>query len=196
VKPEVLLFDLGGVLIDNVMFDELPRLLPEAIADSELRRRWLFSPSVQAFERGHSTTSEFVASFMVEWKILATPAGFLEAFASWPRAPYPGAIELLERLSGRYRLAVLSNCNPIHWDRIAEVRQRIDAAYSSHLLGMVKPDHAIFERVAKDLRTAPGRICYFDDAPANVEAAYSVGMQAHLTVGLSDVERVLHQLGL
>jgi len=32
-RPEVLLFDLGGVLLENVMFDELPALLPKPVED-------------------------------------------------------------------------------------------------------------------------------------------------------------------
>jgi len=193
-RPTVLLFDLGGVLVDNVTFDELPRLLPSPISDGELRRRWLFSPSVQAFERGSMTTEAFADAFVAEWGLNVTPAQFLEAFAGWPRGPYPGALVLLDRLRGDYRLALLSNCNPVHWARLTAFRYRVDDAFSSHLLGLVKPELAIFHRVVDALAVSPEAIWFFDDSPANVEAAREAGMVACLTRGVGDVERALQAL--
>ena len=47
VRPKVLLFDLGGVLVDNVAFDRLPELLPEPIERGALVDRRIDSPSVR-----------------------------------------------------------------------------------------------------------------------------------------------------
>lgn len=195
-RPEVLLFDLGGVLIENALFDELPKLLPEPVAPDALRRRWLFSPAVQAYERGETGTEAFLSAFIAEWGLAVTAVEFLEAFTSWPRGPYPGALELLETLGAKYRLAVLSNCNPAHWDRLLDVRSRVEAAYSSHELGLVKPDPLIFRRVAERLGTEPERICFFDDSTANVEAARSVGLQAFQTDGIDALVRVVRELNI
>jgi putative hydrolase of the HAD superfamily len=193
-RPEVLLFDLGGVLVDNVTFDELPALLPEPIEDGELRRRWLFSPAVRAFERGEIAGDAFAAAFVAEWRLGVSPSRFLQIFASWPRGPYPGALELLDRLRDDYRLALLSNCNPVHWERMTGLRERVHSAFSSHLLGVVKPDASSFSRVADALGVAPAAVCFFDDSPPNVEAARAVGMQAHLTRGVAEVELALRRL--
>jgi len=40
---ELLLFDLGGVLIDFAGFDELGRLLPGVTDRAEVRQRWIES---------------------------------------------------------------------------------------------------------------------------------------------------------
>lgn len=193
--PEILLFDLGGVLVDNVMFEALPPLLPTPLDDGEMRRRWLQAPSVQAFERGQTSADDFAAAFIAEWALSVSPDRFLEDFATWPRGPFPGALELLDRLRPDYRLALLTNCNAVHWDRLEPVRRRVHAAFSSHLLGMVKPDQTIFRYVADALDAAPSSICFFDDSLANVEAAQAVGMEAHLVRGVADIEAVLTALG-
>jgi HAD superfamily hydrolase (TIGR01509 family) len=193
-RPEVLLFDLGGVLVENVMFDELPSLLPERLENEELRRRWLLSPAVQAFERGGITADDFAAAFAAEWRLEVSAAQFLENFASWPRGPYPGALELLDHLRADYRLALLTNCNSVHWDRVGVFRSRVHASFSSHILGVVKPDPAIFREVVGALNVEPGAVSFFDDSLANVEAARAVGMDAHLTRGLREVELAIQAL--
>jgi len=162
----------------------------------ELRRRWLCSPVVQAFERGQISPEQFVTQFISEWQLTVTPEQFLKAFASWPRGLYPGALELLDALRNRYRLAVLSNSNAVHWDRILEIQHYFERVYSSHLLGIVKPDLLIFERVRRELGTGAEGIWFFDDSPANVEAARSAGLTAYRTDGVEDLTQTLRALDL
>ena len=54
---EVLLFDLGGVLMDFAGFEELARLVPVVFDRSQIRDLWIHSPAVQRFERGEITLS-------------------------------------------------------------------------------------------------------------------------------------------
>jgi putative hydrolase of the HAD superfamily len=194
--PRVLLFDLGGVLVENATFPELASLLSPPVDMSALQDRWLDSAAVQRFERGLITEDEFSAGFVSEWGLEIDPARFLAAFAAWPRGPYPGALELLDRLRGRFTIAVLSNCNSIHWRRLAGVVGRADRAFSSHQLGLVKPDAAIFERVVRDLDCPPARIVFFDDSLRNVNAARAAGLQAHHTVGFAALRDTIEALGL
>jgi putative hydrolase of the HAD superfamily len=48
--------------------------------------------------------------------------------------------------------------------------------FTSHELGLRKPDPAIFRRVAEIIGVPAARIRFLDDAPANVEAAAATGM--------------------
>ena len=123
------------------------------------------------------------------------PGDFLHAFSGWPRGPYPGALDLLDSLRDDYRLALLSNCNAVHWDRLTPFLDRVDSAFSSHLIGLVKPDAAIFHYVADALGVSPDEIVFFDDSPANVDAARAVGIAAHLVRGVEEVERAVRELG-
>jgi HAD superfamily hydrolase (TIGR01509 family) len=97
--------------------------------------------------------------------------------------PYPGAHELVcEIEESGIRTAVLSNTNTLHWTSLVDpVRfptvARIALKMASHEVGFSKPDPRIFQHAAEFFGFAPGRVAFFDDSPANVEAANSVGWE-------------------
>jgi len=72
----------------------------------------------------------------------------------------------------------------------------VDEVFFSNELGLAKPDRAIFDAVIRDLGTTAGRIAYFDDTAANVDAASAAGLDAHLTDGVAELEACLVRLGL
>jgi len=111
---DVLLLDLGGVLIDFAGFEELSRLLTEAVDRAGVRERWITSPSVQRFERAEITPQQFAQGVVRELRLDLSPDEFIEAFVEWARGPYPGARALLGRLQKASRLACLSNSNELH----------------------------------------------------------------------------------
>lgn len=194
---EVLLFDLGGVLIDFAGFAELPRLLRDPPSRSEIRRRWIHSEPVQRFERGDIAANEFARSFVAEWELDISPQVFLTEFTSWARGLYPGADELLNRLRASHRLACLSNSNelhiPLHREAIAPF---IDQCFFSDEVGLLKPQPEIYHHAIRELAVPAERIAFFDDTAINVEAAAGTGMKAYQTDGLADLESRLRSLGL
>jgi putative hydrolase of the HAD superfamily len=197
-RPQLLLFDLGGVLIDFAGVAELGRLLPAHCSDDEVKARWLACPHSDAFGRGLLPTPVFVDRFLADWGVSLTPALFLEEYRSWARGWLPGAVELLAELRAQFRLAALSNCNPAHWDRLIDdlgLTSHVDAALSSHHLGLRKPDPAIYEATLTRLGVSASDVLFFDDAAANVEAATGAGMQAVVVNGPDAVRRYLVERG-
>jgi len=194
---DVLLFDLGGVLMDFAGFDELALFMPGAPERSEIRDRWIRCEAVRRFERGEIARDEFATSVIKELKIDLSPSDFLRKFVEWAREPSPEAISLLGRLGRGYRIAALSNANelhtPLHRKRFEDV---IDTFYFSDEIGAVKPDRAIFEHVIRDLDVPPERIAFFDDTPVNVKAARNAGIEAYAAEGLEALEARLRHLGL
>jgi putative hydrolase of the HAD superfamily len=198
-KPEfdVLLFDLGGVLIDFAGFEEMRRLLPQVSDRSEIRDRWIHSESVQLFERGDITPESFARRLVEEFHLELSAEDFLREFVSWARGPYPGAVSLLGRLRATHRIACLSNSNELHTPiHRASIHPHVDTFYFSDEIGMVKPDREIFDHVIHDLAVSPRRIAFFDDTMINVEAAREVGLNAFSVDGIVEVEAQLQRLGL
>ena len=72
-KFDVLLFDLGGVLMDFAGFEELRGLLPGSPRRSEVRDRWIHSPAVQRFERGEITARRFAEAVIADLEISLEP---------------------------------------------------------------------------------------------------------------------------
>ncbi|MEO8835235.1 MAG: HAD family phosphatase [Caldimonas sp.] len=190
-QPAVLLFDLGGVLVENVGFERLNALLPSPMPTEELKTRWLASPAVRSFEVGACSPAVFAGNVVSEWKLSLSPGSFLEAFTSWPKGLYPGASELLASLRSRQVLACLSNSNAVHWQRFNGFREHFQISLSSHLLGEVKPDPECFMRALRECKATPAEVAFFDDSLTNVAGARAVGIEAFHVNGLSEVRRSL-----
>jgi putative hydrolase of the HAD superfamily len=188
--PRLLLFDLGGVLVENVTLERLAALGPPQ-EPARLKQRWLASPAVRRFEMGASSPAEFAAEFVAEWRLACAPQSFLAEFAAWPRGFYAGAAELVDELRRRHRVACLSNSNALHWRRFGGFAGHFDVALSSHLLGAVKPDRECFERALAACRVDPAEVVFFDDATANVRAAAELGARAFLVDGPAAVAAVV-----
>ena len=194
---DVLLFDLGGVLIDFAGFEELCGLLPGTVDRAEVRKRWIGSPSVQSFERAEITPRQFARGVIQELQLELGPDEFITAFVEWARGTYPGATSLLNRLPKSIRRACLSNSNVLHTPlHRRSIEPLMDSFYFSDELGLVKPDREIFEHVIGDLDVAPERIAFFDDTAVNVEAAREAGMIAYEVDGIAELETQLLRLNL
>jgi putative hydrolase of the HAD superfamily len=194
---DVLLFDLGGVLIDFAGFEELGRLLPGGADRAEVRSRWISSPSVQRFERAGISPQEFARGVVRELQLDLSPDQFIQAFVAWARGPYPGARSLLRRLRNSHVLACLSNSNELHTPlHRRSIEPLMDRYYFSDELGQVKPDREIFEHVVGDLGVTPRRIAFFDDTRVNVRAAREAGIIAFEVDGVAELETQLQLLGV
>jgi putative hydrolase of the HAD superfamily len=98
---------------------------------------------------------------------------------------YPGIPELvLELKAAGYHTAILSNTNAPHWDDLLNPSKfptvaSIDAPHASHLLGLGKPDPAIYAAFNRETGSEPGDVVFFDDSQTNVDAANAFGWIAH-----------------
>lgn len=106
---------------------------------------------------------------------------------------YEGAFDLVEALNqAGLATACLSNTCDAHWMRLLHrdgetLRSgppefpsllRLRHAHASHLLGVAKPDLAIYRAFEKSTGFIGARILFFDDRIDNVEAARSLGWRA------------------
>ena len=192
----VVVFDLGGVLVENTGEQGLSSLLPYRLSREEIWARWLASEAVRRFERGEIPPEAFAARFIEEWRLQLEPAAFIEAFAAWPRGLFEGAAGLLRNLRAQHRVACLTNNNPLHWSRFPELPGLFDSIFASHLTGFLKPDAEAFEHALRELDVRADAVWFFDDLLQNVEAARRVGMRALQVRGFAEVEPALRAEGL
>jgi 2-haloacid dehalogenase len=64
------------------------------------------------------------------------------------------------------------------------------------LLGLAKPDAAIYEAVLKSENRKAEEAIFIDDVAANVEGARAVGINGILFRGAEDLKRDLEQYGI
>jgi glucose-1-phosphatase len=199
-RPELLLFDFGGVLVEFAGPKELGQHLRWASTPEVILKRWTECPHTDEFERGQLSPAQWAERFIRDWDVSLTAADFLAKFTTWSRRVLPGAKELLEELRGRYRLAALSNSNELHWERNTnELRiiEHFEFAISSHQVGLCKPHPDIYNAaIARANVSSPGAIVFFDDLASNIEAAKSAGMRAYQVRGVDQLRERLVNEGL
>jgi len=196
---EVLLFDLGGVLVEFDGITPLVALSGGALTREQARRFWLLSDAVRRFETGQCSGDEFAAAAVAELRLGMAPGAFLRQFVSWDRGPLPGALELLDALRPRLLLACLSNNNELHWRRLREetgLLQKFHRCFASHEIGCMKPDRESFDHVVRHLGVAPGRILFLDDNPECVDGARAAGLAARCARGVEGARAALAASGI
>ncbi len=201
MKPEVLLFDLGGVLVDFVGPERLSNMLNGRFSLHQVRQLWPKSPSLTKFELGKVSPEVFAEDFTSEWSLSISPEDFLKEFSTWSRAPLSGALSLLDELQDVATLACLTNMNSAYWERVRDEMgfgSKLDRCYASHEIGLLKPDPKVYEYVISDLSCEPAEVLFFDDTKKNVDAAEALGIRAYQTQGIIElkatIDRVLNEI--
>jgi len=195
---DVVLFDLGGVLIDFGGVAPMKQLAGIA-SDDELWRRWLTCPWVRSFERGDCSAADFAKGLVTDWDLPLEPQGFLAAFESWPGGPLAGADLLVQSVRAAVPVGCLSNTNVLHWDsqfRRWPILDGFDFRFLSFELGIVKPDRELFDRVAQLLPAPPGRVLFLDDNVINVDGAVAAGFVAREVRGVDEARAALVDVGI
>lgn len=198
IPYEVVLFDLGGVVVELAGVP-IWQAWTGAGDEAEVWERWLRSTAVRRFESGRCGADEFAREIVAEFGLAVSPEEFVREFTSWPRGVYPRTIELVAATRERVRVGCLSNTNELHWPRFLDemgLRRAFDHHFSSHELGLLKPDREMFDRVVETLDCPAERVLFLDDNQLNVDGARDAGLHAELTRGPGGVEAVLRPLGL
>lgn len=189
----VVLFDLGGVLVDLGGIGAM-RELSAIDTDDEFWDRWLTCRWVRAFERGECTAEEFAAGIVEDWALTTDPAAFLDAFRDWPGRLFRGAEALVDEVHARLPIGFLSNTNALHWDNhfgTWPILERFEYRFLSFELGIVKPDRELFDLVAELLPVPASRVLFLDDNILNVEGALEAGFAARHVKGVDEARAAL-----
>jgi FMN phosphatase YigB (HAD superfamily) len=181
-------FDLGGVVVRGCAS---PR---EACARAGVRYRpEIESPEVRAllrqaeaaYELGRCSTGEYFARAETACGGRQPAAEIALVHDAWILGEYPGMDHLVGAIHAEgVETACLSNTNERHWELMAAEPLAYPAfaalgrRQASHLLGLAKPDPAIYRAFEEHSGVPAGMIVFFDDRAENVAAARSAGWRA------------------
>jgi len=177
-------FDLGGVLV------RICRSWQEgcAAAGIDADRGW--SPAeapeqhrniIEAYSVGALDTPTFFKQLEQTARGVYSADDFRLIHTAWIGSVYEGVEALLDELrSAGLTIACLSNTNAAHWDELITwpALCRLDHRHASHLIGLAKPDPAMYEWFARTLGVDARQIVFFDDLAENVAAANRCGWDA------------------
>nr|WP_207630708.1 MULTISPECIES: HAD family phosphatase [unclassified Actinopolyspora] len=196
-----MVFDYGGVISRPT--EALPRIAAElGLDDSGLAEvTTAYFAERDAYDRGLADHEYWKAvAGRLDRSVDAAQAEKLTRIdvAGWSEFD-PGTLALLRELGSRSsELALLSNA-PVTFARTVErmpwTRHFRRLLFSGDL-GTAKPDEGIWRILLDRLGAAPGQCLFFDDGPANVEAARRAGLAAELWQGPEHAREVLRSRGL
>ncbi|MGO9436175.1 MAG: HAD family hydrolase [Terracidiphilus sp.] len=196
---DVILFDVGGVLLTNGWdHRERARVLDQFHLDrAEFEAR--HATQNDAWERDAITVKEYLEATVFYVPRSFSQDDFLAAICAQSQLLPDGAMEILEELaeSGNCMVGVLNNearaTNDYRFQRF-RIRDYLQVAFSSCYLGLRKPGSAIYLRALDILGLPPGRVLFIDDREENAVGAEAVGMKAIQFQGATALRRELGKL--
>lgn len=192
----LILFDVGGVLIELSGLAMLLSWLGHRLTAEQVRSLWLTSPIVRLFETGKMQPAAFAEQMIAELRLPVSSEEFLTELYLRSQRILPGAAELVKRVPRNYVRATLCNTNALQWLSLVEHHDLIgafDHHFASHLTGKIKPDEEAFEQVLAALSCKGSETMFLDDSHVNVAAARRVGMIAFQVQGPVEAEQVLRE---
>lgn len=182
----VVCFDLGGVVVRICRSfregSEAAGVAQGIDLDRTIDRAAL-APIVERHQSGVLDDSDFHASVSALVQGRVAPEQLRRIHDAWILGEYEGVAELIQHIhAAGVETACLSNTNDTHWRSMHGMRafDSIRHRHASHLLGICKPDRAIFRAFESRTGFAPESIIYFDDLIENVLAAGAAGWNAEL----------------
>jgi FMN phosphatase YigB (HAD superfamily) len=183
---EVILFDLGNVILPFNHY-QIAEKLSRFVQKKEFqdpKRIFLYLFDLQKgiindFDVGKVSPPEFFQSIKEKLDLSISFDVFIPI---WNNifVEDQEVSQIILSLKGRWRLGLLSNTDPLHFNYILSkfpVMKTFDKWILSHEVGFKKPAVEIFQKAIEWTSVEPQKILFIDDIKKHVEVAVSLGMQ-------------------
>jgi HAD superfamily hydrolase (TIGR01509 family) len=181
MTPEVVVFDLGKVLLDFDYAIAVRKLLPNcAVSAPNVQRIIDQSPLLLQLETGRVTTEQFFADIRNTTGFRGEFAEFVAAFSD-VFTPIPAMVELHANLRAQgVPTYIFSNTNELavrHVQTNFPFFAQFDGYILSYEHGAMKPDAKLYEVVERLTGRRGPRILYLDDREENLVTGVERGWQ-------------------
>ncbi|MFO0845727.1 MAG: HAD family phosphatase [Gemmataceae bacterium] len=183
MSVRTIVFDFGNVIAffsHKKAAQQLARFARRPVEVDKIVHFLFYTDLEPMLEVGHHSPAELLRLVRKEFDLGGSDEELAHAFGDMFTANEP-VCRLVPELQGRYRLALLSNTNDLHYRlfrrQFATTLDRFDYLFTSHEVRLRKPDPELFRYVNKRLGGAPGEFLFIDDLPGNIDAARAHGWQ-------------------
>lgn len=200
-RPTAVVFDIGKVLIEwdprhlyRELFggdeDLMEHFLgtvctPEWNLEQDRGRPW--DEAVRLLAAQHPDCTELIRAYDDCWDMMVP-------------GPIDGTPEILDALKARgtpvYSITNFSSAKFERSQKRFDFLTRFDGIIVSGVVGLVKPDPAIYHRLFDTYGLNPADLYFIDDSLPNVETARALGMTAHHFAGAGALRTDMEALGL
>lgn len=199
-RTKAILFDIGRVLVRVDVAAALSGLSAGSTASpKEVWAAIQSHPRWRDWQEGRLTAREWHFQFGQRF---GSTLGFDSFRDAWNRALLPDPVlpdALLQQLSSRFRLAVVSNTDPLHVAHLEmnfPVLGYFPVRIYSCGVGACKPNPLIYKEALKACRAQAQEAVFVDDLAENVESAERLGMSGIVFESAGQLERELVARGL
>jgi len=183
---EVILYDLGNVILPFNHYQIAEKLCRYSQKKEHRDPQKIFSylfdfqkGITNRFDGGHVSPQEF---FQTIKEHLGLSISFDEFLPIWNDifVEDQEVSQVILSQKGRWRLGLLSNTDPLHFNYILSkfsIMRAFDKWILSYEVGFKKPAVEIFQTAIAWASVEPEKILFIDDMKKHVEVAISLGMQ-------------------
>lgn len=177
-----IIFDLGNVLV-NVEYERFINKLKNSGVSNETYMNFFKGGNYRllGYESGDIDTEQFITRCLDGLSLKMARDEYSAAFNDMfsEIAPMSSLVRKLKE-EGKYRLFLLSNTSPLHFEYIKKNYDYVNLLEKfalSYELNCLKPDAIIYTRAVQHLGINPGESLFIDDLPENCEAAEKAGIK-------------------
>lgn len=199
-KLRAIIFDIGRVLIHVDIYRAMDGLASASpLSPSELWSAIEKDPRWHDWQEGRITPRDWHLHLSQR---LGVHLSFEEFTDAWNRALDPRPLQdgaILKKLSKRYRLALLSNTDPIHVQHMEAVYpffSLFPVRIYSCMVGASKPNPLIYREVLGACKVRAEEALYIDDVAAYAQAAERLGMRVVVFQSPEQLQLELQRVGV
>jgi FMN phosphatase YigB (HAD superfamily) len=199
---KVILYDLGNVILPFNNYQIAEKLSRSALRKEFQDPQKLFSylfdlqkGVINRFDAGRVSPREFFQSIKEN---LGLSLSFDEFVPIWTDifVEDQEVSQVILSQKGRWRLGLLSNTDPLHFNYILSkfpIVQAFDKWILSYEVGFKKPAVEIFQRAIAWASVNPQNILFIDDVKTHVDVAISLGMHGIHFISAEQLKKELSQ---
>jgi putative hydrolase of the HAD superfamily len=160
------------------VFKYLPAL--QSGQDEKILNQLFRDTVYRDYAEGRRSVEEF-------YKTFCERAGLNLDFSSFKKewnavfTPMVGMDKIVQEVSKLYKLGLLSDIGPLHWEYLKKeiaLLKNFNNPVLSYRIGYLKPHPQTYLLAADSVETLPEQCLFIDDREVNVKGAQKTGMQA------------------
>lgn len=193
---DTVIFDIGNVLIDFCWRDAFRNMQLDEVQWKRLWAATIGNQLWNEFDRGIMTDEEIVASFIeTDSEIEPLIHDFFDNHYDEIVRKFDYADEWVDSLKSHgYKIYFLSNFSRRGFevfDKELDFVKKGDGEVISYRVGMIKPNHDIYELLLEKYNINPKEAVFIDDTLNNIVAAGEVGLN---TIHFQNREQAVEEL--
>lgn len=196
-----IIFDLGGVIININYSLSVDAFKTIGIANFDtLFSQYKQSNLFDLLETGKLSESDFYTFLKKDLPNNVTNKEICNAWNALLLDFPEERLDLLKKLSKKYRLFLLSNTNEIHYNAFNKILEKahgfknlasfFEQTYYSHEIGLRKPNKETFQFVLNNSKLNAEETLFLDDTSIHLESAKTLGIHTELVTNTNTILKI------